>query len=132
MDPLSLRVAARSQSAARGEFYMVRESYLPKEVRGQDPNVDPQGTDAAIWKFESNGVPYAIAFAGKSAKPLWHHRFRNEQHRDQYIDATIAKRKFVVEHRQKKLDERKSFQHSYQVGDILYSSWGYDQTNVDW
>ena len=25
-----------------------------------------------------------------------------------------------------------SFNHGYKMGDILYSSWGYEQTNIDW
>lgn len=28
-------------------------------------------------------------------------------------------------------DARKNFKHSYEVGQILYDSWGYDQTNID-
>ncbi len=27
--------------------------------------------------------------------------------------------------------ERKAFKHDLKIGDILYSSWGYDQTNID-
>jgi hypothetical protein len=137
MEPQALRVAARWQrameeTAGRGEFFTPRNSYLPPEIRGSEPNVDSQGTDAAIWTYETNGVLYAIAFAGKQSKPLWHHRFRNDQDRQRYIDTTLEKRKYVVEHKQKKLDERKNFQHDYKEGDILYSSWGYDQTNIDW
>jgi len=29
------------------------------------------------------------------------------------------------------LEERKQFQHTFKEGDILVTSWGYDQTNVD-
>ena len=31
----------------------------------------------------------------------------------------------------KRARERKQFQHTLKVGEILYSSWGYDQTNID-
>lgn len=120
---LSERVALR--------YRFPREFYIPKAVQGRPPMV-PEGTDLAIWTWEDNGVPFGIAFAGKAAKPLWHHRFRNEAQRQRTIDDTIESRKRWIENKQKRQQERAEFQHPLKVGDILYSSWGYEQTNVDW
>lgn len=128
-------VLARWQEEAAGRFFMPRESYLPQQARGKDP-ILPEGTDLAIWTYEvesSKGVkPYAIAFAGKQSKPLWHYAFRNEADRDRSIKETIASRKSVLEDKNRKLQERREFKHEFNVGDILDSSWGYDQTNVSW
>lgn len=107
-----------------------RDFYIPEEVKHQRPMV-PEGTDLAIWTWESNGVPYGIAFMGKQSKPVWNYRFRNEQQRQKTIDDLVEGRRKSLEFKQKRQEERRTFQHGYVVGDILYSSWGYDQTNVD-
>lgn len=107
-----------------------RAFYLPKEVREKTP-MTPRGTDLAIYTYEVEGVPYGIAFQGKAQKPLWNYRFRSEDHRSKEIKKTIENRKRTLADKAKKLEERRKFQHGFKVGDILYSSWGYDQTNVN-
>ena len=122
-----------------GRYTTPRPSYLPPEVRGQDPIV-PEGTDLAIWAWEKDiDTPlkgkvtrfYAIAFAGKANKPLWNYVFNSEASRQKQIDDTVAARRRLFEHKQKQQEERRSFRHGFQLGDILVASWGYDQTNVD-
>lgn len=111
-----------------------RDFYVPKEVRDKPPLV-PEGTDLAIWTYEGSGPDqgyYAVAFAGKANKPLWHHRFRDEQSRQRKIDETTKARKIELAEKEKQEEARRTFQHDFKEGDILYSSWGYDQTNIDW
>lgn len=112
-----------------------REFYLPPEARGTKP-LTPEGTDLAIWLWEGTGrdgreKPYGIAFAGKANKPLWHYSFRSESERARTVEETIKSRRRTVEYKQKQQEERRNFEHNMKVGDILYSSWGYDQTNVN-
>ncbi len=116
-----------------------RPSYLPPEVRGKDP-ITPEGTDLAIWTWDQEiDTPlkgritryYGIAFAGKANKPLWHYNFRNEDSRQREIDETIRKRKSFLERKQQQIQERRDYKHDFKEGDVLVSSWGYDQTNVD-
>ena len=115
-----------------GEFLTPRNSYLPQVIRGLPPTFDqPEGTDLQIWTWEMAGKPYGIAFAGKSNKHIWFHRFSNEQQRDAHVKETITNRKSDMESKNKRREERKNFVHTLKVGDILYSSWGYDQTNID-
>lgn len=108
-----------------------RSGYLPDAVRGTDPNVDPEGTDLDIWTWEEDGRPYGIAFQGRGRKPLWHYRFTSESSRDREIKDTIDARKEHMRAREERAKARREFEHGLNVGDILYSSWGYDQTNVD-
>lgn len=108
----------------------MRDVYLPKELHGTAPEI-PEGTDLAIWKYESNGALYAIAFAGKQNKPLWHYRFRSEAERKHRIDESAAARRHAIQMKQDRRDEKKNFQHGLKKGDVLSCSWGYDQTNVD-
>ena len=123
------------KSAYHGRFFMPRESYLPKEARGKDPIV-PEGTDLAIWPYESEVAEgkkfYAIGFVAKQSKPLFHFNFRNEASRDQYIQKAIADRKAVLKLKEESRQERREFKHEFNVGDILYASWGYDQTQTNW
>ena len=112
-----------------------REFHLPSQVRGTDP-INPEGTDLYVWKYEQSGqggqqYPFAVAFAGKANKPLWHHSFKTDAARDQAINREADNRRRILEDKRKKQDERRNFQHAFEVGDILYSSWGYDQTNID-
>jgi hypothetical protein len=95
-----------------------------------DPMV-PEGTDLAIWLWEENGKPYGIAFQAKSNKPLWHFSFRNEAERDRRVKQTIDSRKLTLERKQKEQQERREFKHPYNEGAILYSSWGYDETHIN-
>lgn len=120
-------------------FVMPRPSYLPPEVRGKDPIV-PEGTDLAIWTWEAEKdtpqkgritMYYGIAFAGKANKPLWHHWFSSEASRQREIDQTVDGRRRHLERKQKSMQDRREFQHGLKEGDILYDSWGYDQTNVN-
>ncbi len=107
-----------------------RPAYLPPQVRGTDPMV-PEGTDLAIWLWEENGKPYGIAFQAKSNKPLWHFSFRNEAERDRRVQQTIDSRKLTLKRKEDELKERREFRHPYKEGDILYTSWGYDETHID-
>jgi len=110
---------------------MERRHYLPPAVRDKEPLV-PEGTDLQVWTWEEGDKVYGIAFAGKSNKPLWHHRFLGEPQRDRKIKETAEARRRTIETKLQRMKERKEFQHDYKVGDILVSSWGYEQTNVDW
>jgi len=96
----------------------------------------PEGTDLAVYKWDQdsarNGRIFRLMmFQGKANKPLADYWFPNPQKRDDYAESLINKRRQVVK---SKMDERqlkKEWQHNLQEGSILYSSWGYDQTNVD-
>lgn len=126
--------AGEPKAAARGFF--PRDSYLPKDnpTLKQIPDM-PEGL--SIWSWEttgSKGVPIlsAAAWTGKADKPLWHYTFRDPSQLDRTIAETKQNYEAVQSVKKKKQDDRKNFTHELQVGDILYSSWGYEQTNIDW
>ena len=58
----------------------------------------------------------------------YHHKAAS---RDQKVDRIVANMQAKLDAKAKAREEAMNFQHGYQVGDILYASWGYDQTNVD-
>lgn len=76
-----------------------------------------------------------ICYKGKSKKPYFHYNFLSEEKRRARIDETVVdhKRYKQEEEELKKIQsvELQNFARSVKVGDIFVSSWGYDQTNVD-
>lgn len=114
----------------------VRRSFLPRAVRDQIQPYTPPGTDLAVYSHEitrADGarVYYAVAFQGRAARPLWHHGFRTAEARQEYIDQTAEGRHAGLGRRASARAQRRAFVPTLKVGDILYASWGYDQTNID-
>ena len=72
----------------------------------------------------------AICFTRQSFRPRWHYTFQSEDARQSYITRAVAAR---AEHQATVCARRakRYQQHTLVVGDVLVSSWGYDQTNVD-
>lgn len=92
-------------------------------------------TDMVVGTYEApNGRPYAIAYQGKSSRPYFHYRFRDEESRAQYIARAVANRTTYLKRKaQRKADEakaRKLAAVQVAVGDIFVYSWGWEQTNV--
>jgi len=97
--------------------------------------VDSKGTDLDIWTYEveraEKTIYLVIAFQGKQSKPLYHYSYRTEAERDRRIADTIRSRTLTLDMKKKRQEEKKNFVHGLEVGSVLYSSWGYDQTNVN-
>lgn len=102
----------------------------------------PQGADcifndelgaAYIYSFDRQGGEKcgAIVYAGTAGKPTSHYSYRN---REQAEQAVAQFRQGLEGHEARKAERsaaRKAWANPLKVGDILYTSWGYDQTNVD-
>ena len=105
----------------------MKERYIPKDYKSREY----KDANAIIYYTEKNGSYYAMAYSGKRSKPDFNYKFKSEQsleaHVSCYLKTLIERNRSKTEHKEKRL----SFQHSLKIGDILYSSWGYDQTNID-
>ena len=115
-------------------FKWNRSMFKDKDAREYIPDKD---VDAVFYLREMTDETgktkyYGTAFVGKQNKPLWNYYFRNERDRDKEIEKTVDNRRAIIEYKRKQREERNKFSHSLKVGDILYTSWGYDQTNVDY
>lgn len=87
--------------------------------------------NAVAYTYESKGVPYALAFKGKANNPAFHYRFPDVKRRTAYIENWFTG---ITQHEQIKKEHRiirNKEMDEIRVGDILYHSWGYDQTNID-
>jgi len=73
-----------------------------------------------------------IAFVGAQSKPIvdvWTH---SEQKRDQEIANLIVNRSSHMDRRKDRRKEAKAPPSTpVKIGDIFYTSWGFDQTNID-
>lgn len=119
---------------------MPRDFYLPAQLRGTPPTLTPEGTDLAIysWDSEIDSPRYgrvtryhAVAFYGKANKPLWNYVFGTAAARQAEIEGTIEGRRKTVAYKTERAEARRTYQHGLRPGSILVTSWGYDQTNVD-
>jgi hypothetical protein len=51
--------------------------------------------------------------------------------RESYIDTWLNGLRSWEDRKAKRKQERKDFVNPLKIGDIVYNSWGYDQTNID-
>ncbi len=79
-----------------------------------------------------SALPALACFLGNSSKPSNNFYCHTIERRDEVIEnfkSNVIKRNSCKEERRK---ERKEFKTACKVGDIFVSSWGYEQTNVDY
>ena len=88
-----------------------------------------------IWvrqhnRFEGDTYLAAAALPIKGKNSIWYYNFKNREQLDgkiaELVDNRLAWKKEVAERKARRLAP-----HSLKVGDILYASWGYEQTNID-
>ena len=75
----------------------------------------------------------AYGYSGKRNVPDFKFRFRDEAQRERQIVKFVEGLKAVAEAKARYKAEvvKRAAENVLNVGDILYTSWGYDQTNVD-
>ena len=96
----------------------------------------PREYTNVITREGLNGIVYAgelaaIAYKGKSSKHAWHYSFKTVQQMNAVIEEFFSD---ITKHQKRITDrkeQKKNFVTSLQPGDILYTSWGYEQTNTE-
>lgn len=81
--------------------------------------------------FISYGLITAL-FKGRSGKPKHHYSFKTEEQQKGWIETQITL--LTADEKQALIREEELMKKRALIkeGDIFYSSWGYDQTNVDY
>lgn len=104
-----------------------REFYIPKGA----VKVAPKGVDVVFYIFQNKaGQPCAMAFVGKAQKPTWHYRFSSIAAREKRMAELVASVKARADENAKRRAARNK-PHNLGPGVIMYTSWGYEQTNVE-
>jgi hypothetical protein len=105
----------------------LRNAYIPKGAR---PILE-HDNGSALYVYEMASRFCVIAFWGTAAKSHIHETYRTEAQRDARILDWKAGVEASVSFRAKMAAERKAAVNALKVGDIVNTSWGYDQTNVE-
>lgn len=77
--------------------------------------------------YQSKKGPAFVAYKGRQRKACRFLAFGDDERRDAYL-AELVKTETEAEDWKR---ARRETAHGLDVGDIVYSSWGYEQTNVD-
>lgn len=95
-------------------------------IAGAEVLEDGTGTVIA-YLFGRNDRPIAYGFTGRRTKADFRYSFRSLDEARRY-----AKNWLKTAGEEAKADQiQRAFEHTLKVGDILVSSWGYEQTNVE-
>ena len=81
-----------------------------------------------VVKYTLNDKPIAAIFRDKKKDPVAHYRYATPERREEAIQEQI---KFSIAHSKRKAERKAKPKADIQVGDILYTSWGWEQTNID-
>lgn len=86
-------------------------------------------------RYEMNGRILLKVYNLKAKKEyrslIYHYSFRTSDSREQWITNFKSNMQSWEDRKAKRAQERKNFVNPYKPGDILYNSWGYEQTNID-
>lgn len=101
--------------------------YIP-----QDSTITINDGNCIVYEWtDSKGRLCAIGYKGSSSKAVFHYNFHSEERRREYVAGWHKNILAYVEYKNEQKQKRNSFEHTLKVGDILYSSWGWEQTNID-
>lgn len=81
------------------------------------------------------GCCYRLKSKSRFPKPLFNYRFRSVERMIEYCSEWIERVEANInsenERKAKKKEAQKVMNHNFKEGMIIYNSWGYDQTNID-
>lgn len=116
-----------------GKFHMPRASFIPKaSTKVQAKNSSAVAYLYSFTKRTGEIRLGAMGFAGKADKPAFHYTFKNERNRSLYVAEFFRKRCEAEQLMIQRKAEQKGQPIGLEVGDVLRSMWGYDQTNIDY
>lgn len=103
--------------------------YIPKDYKLLNiSEYAPNGVDLLFYTNQDQTS--AICYTKKSFNHTWYYRFNNTERLFLKVKETIANR--LERQAAVKAQRKERFKpHKLNVGDVLYCSWGYDQTNID-
>jgi hypothetical protein len=105
--------------------------------RGYHCAIHSTGLATICWKQETvreNVRFYVMIFTPKADRPALNCYFSKQSSAEKYIGEMIQRMHDRKESTEKIKAERKAYDATkyWVVGDVVYNSWGYDQTNVDY
>jgi len=102
-----------------------RSLYIPQ---GAFVVRDKQSSAIAYIAETSEGTPIAVVFGGKRSKPDLNYSYATAERRNSHVAKMFE---YIRKRDERSRQRRQPQKRTLEVGDILYTSWGYEQTNVD-
>jgi len=94
--------------------------------------IDHDAIGAVLYLYlNGDGKPTALAYKGTARKAAFHLRFGSEAARLAYLDKWVQAHTKREGDRQAEQLAKRAETHTLAVGAIVVSSWGYEQTNID-
>ena len=96
--------------------------------------VQHKTVDAVVYLYSQDDArrrPCAVGFSGKRNVPDFAISFTTDAQRERHVRDYFAAHVARMLQKEKEREARRPVEGAWKVGDILVSSWGYDQTNVD-
>lgn len=100
--------------------------YVP-EVLNQTASISVKETGVEVFK-SSCGLK-AMGFKGRAEKPSFYFSFRSVAECDDYISRFVERNQEAYNEKVRAREDKKNFQHTLKVGDVLHAQWGWEQTN---
>ncbi|CAK9063489.1 Uncharacterized protein SCF082_LOCUS32872, partial [Durusdinium trenchii] len=107
------------------EMKLSREFYIPANATKYASRACPHAV--AYTYTNERGELCGVGFHGRASKPDWRYRFRSPRDCERKITEHFSA---WEAHEARKKDKKRKGR-GVELGQILYSSWGYDQTNID-
>ena len=106
------------------------QRYIPE---GYELSWDDQELGIQIYYKESPTIG-GLCFVGRAVNPTWHYRFKTAEQRQTEVTKTFNNVRAWADRKAERKAKAKeaSANHGVKVGDVFRSSWGYDQTNIDY
>ena len=83
--------------------------------------------DAVVVIYQARNEICAAGFTGRKVKPVFRLRFPTTDRREQYVTTWLTEQRA----RQERNTRTAATPNPFEQGDIVWSSWGFEQTNVD-
>ena len=111
---------------------LTREFFVPSKFKEKIVKFDGA---VEVYIMEDGPKYVAKGFKGKAAKSAFYYNFKTAERMNVYVEKFFADYERALEYKAERKAEVKAIKEKaaseMKVGDIYSSSWGYDQTNVD-
>lgn len=108
---------------------LTREFFIPKGAL----KIADKNSDAVAYLYTtSTGKPAMRVFYGKQTKPVAAFYYNMEEARADAVRAYFKRRQAWQAKKDERRAARKAEGRKVELGGLYYTSWGYDQTNVNW